>query len=255
MDHRIKAKSYGFGDWIRGFWLIYFVLSIGVIGATLAFGVVVPLYILGIIWSPATRAGDWVMCRGIRLLMSLQPWLSADIELDIPHAGKGCLLVSNHRSHLDAFILLSRVQGIRILAKSSLFMIPFLGILMRLSKQIPTRRGDIRSFLQAMQSVRARAASGDVVHVFPEMTRCSPGYVGTQEFLVAPFHAAMQGGLPVVPIVFEGTDAVWPKSAWKIHYRRPVRVRALTPLDPAQFKSSDELMIEARRRIQEALVS
>jgi 1-acyl-sn-glycerol-3-phosphate acyltransferase len=238
-----------------GLWLSYFVLSIAAIGAALAYGLVVPLYLLGFLWSPANKAADLVMVRGIRLLMAVQPWLEAEIELDLPAYGQGCLLVSNHRSHLDAFLLLSRVPGVRILAKSSLFSIPFLGLLMRLSKQIPAKAGDLPSFARAMEQIGARAANGETVHVFAEMTRCAPGFAGTQDFSIAPFHAAMRGGFPIIPIAIQGTDEAWPKNSMGIRFGQNVRVRSLGRLDPAAFCSSSELMAETRRRIHQALVS
>lgn len=235
--------------------LIYFLLSIALVGAVLAYGLVVPLYILGYLLPPAKKLADRVMVKGIQLLMTLQPWLSADIQLNLPQGGRGCLLVSNHRSHLDAFILLSRVQGIRILAKSSLFRIPFLGLLMRLSKQIPTKRGDLKSFQTAMDEVRTKLDSGEVVHVFAEMTRCETGFRGLKDFSVAPFKVALEGNFPIIPIVFQGTDEVWPKSALSLQLRRPVRVTALDPLAPREFHSSFDLMSETRHRIEQVLLA
>ena len=246
MDIQVKAKSV---------WLLYFVLCIGIVGGILAYGVVIPLYILGYLWPSAANLADRVMCRGIRLLMLIQPWFRGDVELDLPQNGKGCLLVSNHRSHLDAFILLSRVEGIRILAKSSLFHIPFLWPMMRLSKQIPVKRGNLQSFFQAIDRVEALVSQGDTVHVFPEMTRCERGFSGTQSFSIAPFRSAMKGGFDVVPIVIEGTDEVWPKSTLGLCFRQPVRVRSLKALDPKKFSSADELMRAAREQIQSALLA
>jgi 1-acyl-sn-glycerol-3-phosphate acyltransferase len=151
--------------------------------------------------------------------------------------------------------LLSRVEGIRILAKSSLFRIPFLWPMMRLSKQIPVERGNLQSFFQAIDRVEALVTQGDTVHVFPEMTRCERGFHGTQSFSIAPFRSAMKGGFDVVPIVIEGTDEVWPKSAWGLRFRQPVRVRSLKALDPKEFSSADELMQAARGQIQSALLA
>lgn len=259
MNTQVKANSpLALEGCAAGFWLLYFVSSIAVVGAVLAYGLVAPLHFIGFVWSPASRAADRVMRDGIRLLMRLQPWLSAEVSLELSRGvapgGRGRLLVSNHRSHLDAFILLSQVPGIRILAKRSLFFVPFLGLMMRLSRQIPVRRGDLRDFLKAMEEVKARVLRGETVHVFPEMTRCPEGLRGTREFSLAPFHAAMQARLPVVPIAFAGTDRAWPKGRLGLGFRRPVRVRALEPLDPAHFGSAEALMAEARRRIDSALL-
>jgi len=247
MDIQVKAKSA---------WLLYFALSIALIGGVLAYGLVIPLYLLGYFYAPAVRTADRVMRDGIWLLMSVQPWFRGEIDprlSELSPAARGCLLVSNHRSNLDVFILLSRIQGIRVLAKNSLFFIPFLGLMMRLSKQIPVRRGSTHSFLDAMDTACARIAGGDVVHVFPEMTRCERGFKGTLHFSLAPFRMAKRAEIPVIPIVFEGTDEVWPKSSLGLRFRKPVKVRALPALDPRDFSSSQDLMLEARRRIEQAL--
>jgi 1-acyl-sn-glycerol-3-phosphate acyltransferase len=246
MDIQVKAKS---------MWLFYFGVTIVVIGGVMAYTVVIPLYLAGYFLPPAAELADRLTRNGIRFLMSVQPWFCGEIDLDLPHGGKGCLLVSNHRSHLDAFILLSRIQGVRILAKSSLFYIPFLGMMMRLTKQIPVERGNVQSFLRAIDLVGVRISQGEVAHVFPEMHRCEGGFEGTQNFSIAPFHMAKVGGFPVIPIVFQGTDDVWPKSSLSLRFRRQVRVRSLQPLNPKDFSSSEELLRETRRRIDQALLA
>lgn len=235
----------------RPIWLAYFLATIAIVGATVAYGISVPFYVLGHWSNRSRRIADIVLCRGIRVLMSLQPWLNAKVDLKSLQLtrGQGRLLVSNHRSHLDAFLLLSRVEGIRIFAKRSLFAIPFLGTMMRLSRQIPVERGKIDSFWKAIETVRTRLQAGETVHVFPEMTRCPPNLRGTLDFSTAPFLTAMQERSVIVPIVFDGTDGVWPKGAFGLSFRSPIRVRALDPIDPAGFASADELKREVKRRI------
>jgi 1-acyl-sn-glycerol-3-phosphate acyltransferase len=187
--------------------------------------------------------------------MRIQPWFAGTIAVsnrDLPAFG-GCLTVSNHRSHLDAFILLSHIQGVRILSRKSLFRIPFLGWMMRAMRQIPVESGNVESFVSAMDRVREWIEQGERVHVFPEMTRCPPGMRGTQEFIAAPFHAAIKAHAAVFPIVFLGTDDVWPKGSFSLSFRRKVEARLLDPILPGQFTSAAELRSEARRRIDEAL--
>jgi 1-acyl-sn-glycerol-3-phosphate acyltransferase len=238
-------------------WLLYFLLTIAGIGLPLAWAISTPLYLLGYLWHPAVRAADRVMGHAIHLLMSVQPWLSAEIDISIPDARlrkTGYLLVSNHRSHLDSFLLLSRVPGIRILAKKSLFYVPFLGLMMRLTRQIPTERGKLGSFWTAIEVIRENLRRGEAVHVFPEMTRCPPGFVGTQDFLTAPFLTAIQEKVPVLPIAFKGTDAAWPKGYFGLWRAQPISAKKLEIIDPSQFTSAEALRDETRRRINEALI-
>jgi 1-acyl-sn-glycerol-3-phosphate acyltransferase len=178
--------------------------------------------------------------------------LNAKIDFrSIPEGG--FLLVSNHRSHLDAFILLSKIRGIKIMARRSLFSLPGIGTIMSVSRQIPVEEQGMGSYLLAMETVRKRLRGGETVHVFPEMTRCPHGFVGTLDFSPMPFHIARQEGIPILPIVFKGTDSVWPRGEMGLKFRRPVVGNMLDQVDPKQFNSTLDLKIEVQRRIAEAL--
>ena len=213
--------------------------------------------------------GDFIICRGMQYcLLSIQPWMKADIKIDLSGLRKsaieatpgadltptGALIVSNHRSHLDAFILLSRIPGLRILAKSTLFYVPGLGPMMWGSQQIPVER-KIDAFFKAMNLVRSRLQGGNFVHIFPEMTRCEPGHKGTRQFSSLPFLIAIQQKVPILPIVFVGTDDVWPKSRFGLAFRKPMRAISLPIVNPENFSSAESLRTEVRRRINEALES
>jgi len=202
-------------------WLLYFLLSIGVIGFLLGYLICIPLYIVGRVWKPSQDAADRVLRSGIALLMRVQPWFEANIDLPLQTVGRrpAQLTVSNHRSHLEAFILLSHIEGIRILAKRALFSVPFLGIMMRATKQIPVSRGSFDAFFRAMDEVKLRLEKGERVHVFPEMTRADRGATGLRNFSTAPFRAAIHARATVQPIAFLGTDDVWPKGIFGLSYR------------------------------------
>jgi 1-acyl-sn-glycerol-3-phosphate acyltransferase len=227
-------------------WMAYFFFMIALVGAAIGYGIGAPLLLLGRVFPKARRAGERVFRRGIALLMRLEPWLDARYEIALV---PGAMTVANHRSHLDAFLLLSRIAGIRIVCKHSLFYIPGLSVAMRLMRHIPVRRGDSSSYWRAMEQVREGLRNQEAVHVFPEMTRCEPGLGGTQPFHLAPFHVAFQEKVKVIPIAIQGTDQVWPKGLAKLSWRRPVRVTSLAPLDPRDFRSASDLAAETRRRI------
>lgn len=230
--------------------LLYFFLSIVAIGLPLCAALVLPFYLLGVRIPSARRAADLVMRRGISWLMNVQYWLRRDVRLEIP-AG-GALVVSNHRSHLDVFLLLAQVPGVRILAKDSLFRIPFLNVMMKASGQIRSTRGDPESFWAAMRRVGERLREGEIVHIFPEMTRCRPGFKGTGGFALAPFKVARDAGRPVVPVVITGSDDLWPRGRLALGHGS-VKVTSLEPVDPNAFANAEALRDEVRRRIEEAL--
>lgn len=235
----------------QAFWLSYFILSLATLGLLFAFVLGTPLYLLGRWHRPSRVLADRFIRRGGQSLFAVQPWFNADIKL--PRQPGRMLIVSNHRSHLDAFILLSRIVGIRILAKDSLFRVPFLGIMMRLMDQIPVRSGHIESYFAAMDVVRERLRGGETVHVFPELTRCERGMKGVRNFSLLPFQVAIQEKVSVLPVVFKGTDSAWGKGQKRIHFRAPIRAHALEPIDASSFSSAQELKNVVQSRIEQAL--
>jgi 1-acyl-sn-glycerol-3-phosphate acyltransferase len=124
--------------------------------------------------------------------------------------------------------------------------------MMRASRQIPVAR-NINSFFAAMDEVRKRLREQNIVHVFPEMTRCEPRMAGTQNFSALPFAIAIQEKVLILPVVFRDTDATWPKNRFGLCFRKPVQAWTLAPVDAAQFTSSEELRTSVRRLITEAL--
>lgn len=229
--------------------LLYFLLTIGVLGFLLGYLCGAPLLLVGRVWRPAWRLGGRVMCRGIDWLMRLQPWLRIEGTVALPER---CMTVSNHRSHLDMFLLLARVRNIRAVAKADLFRIPLLGPMMRVLRQLPVDRGSVESYWRAMDTAVQAAEAGDPVHVFPEMTRCEPGRSGTDAFHLAPFRVATRAKVPVVPIVIHGTDRCWPKGHVGC-FPGTVRIESLAPVDPSDFPDAARLRDEVRSRIDRRL--
>ncbi|MGE4130734.1 MAG: lysophospholipid acyltransferase family protein [Bdellovibrionales bacterium] len=234
-------------------WLGYFLLTIAVVGFSFATVLFFPVRLLSRFLPGLEKWPDHILQMGIRLLLLLQPWLKARVALDLPENEHGVLLVSNHRSHLDVFILLSRVPGIRIMARKNLFRIPFLSLMMKATRQIGVERGSLEAWSQAMETLRERLTKGERVHVFPELTRCEPGFAGVRNFASGPFLAAIQKDSTVLPIVIKNTDAVWPKGQVGLHFRPSVEVISLAPIRARDFSSADILRREVHSRIAEAL--
>ncbi|MBC7692409.1 MAG: 1-acyl-sn-glycerol-3-phosphate acyltransferase [Methylotenera sp.] len=243
------------------FWLFYFISSIAILGSVFVYFLTAPLLLLGFRFPRVQRVGEQRMLYAVQLLLTCQPWLKLQSRVPAkwaqanPRGAPGCLFISNHRSHLDVFLLISRIQGLRVFARSSLFNVPFLGAMMRLTRQIPADRGRLQSFVSGMDMVRKRLSEGERVHIFPELARCNPGLQGTRSFVLAPFHAAIQEQVPVVPIVISGTDSVWPRGLARIHFRRPIQVLTLKPILPGEFQSAEQLRDEVKRRIDEVLLT
>jgi 1-acyl-sn-glycerol-3-phosphate acyltransferase len=237
-----------------GFWLGFFLISIAVLGGFFAYLISVPLLLISKTGVISRNPGERALAYGVHVLLKVQPWLNADVQLprgrdQLP----GTLYLSNHRSHLDAFFLLAAIPGIRILARSSLFRVPGLGFMMKQLQQISVHRGDAAGYLRAMEQIRDRIHRGESVHVFPEMTRCPAGLDGVQAFSLLPFKMAHDAGCRVVPLVFKRTDAVWPKGYSGLVYGETIQVRTLPALDVRRFTTAAELRTEVVGRIESEL--
>jgi len=239
-------------------WMLYFFLTIGLVGFVFSYLLALPLCIAGRLWPRLWKWGGRIQAKGVATLMKLQPWFYADIIFDVPRTRlgeRGYLTVSNHRSHLDMFILLSHIPNIRAITKRDLFFIPFLNIMMVALKMIPVRRKDVGSFLESMDIARAAIDKGDPVHIFPELSRCPSGMCGTNEFSSLPFRMAQKAKVLIYPIVFVGTDGAWPKETLGIRFGSPVKVRTLAAINPSDFDNAHDLRLEVKSRIDRELLS
>lgn len=237
-------------------------------GCILVFGIptmilYVPCALVGLLWpkaqeiTPIQRVTDRILLYGVKVLFWTQPWMKTDIQIDEPKrlSKPGVLMVSNHRSHLDVFLLLSQITGIRVLAKKSvLYALPIAPMVL-LSRQILVKRGDPNAYLRAMDKVRDRLLRGETVHVFPEMSRAEAGAVGTRNFSAAPFSAALQAGASILPVVIRGTDSVWPKGSNELDADGRIELKSLPLVDSNAFSSANELRTEVRRLIEMSLTA
>ncbi len=243
-------RSYFWFYYLGIVWALLFILPVHL--------VMVPLCLLGFFWEPAWGAATHFNRIMFRIILWLQPWYRGELDIRLPaevaNLNKGCLVVSNHRSHLDAFLLFHELTHIRLVAKHLLYYVPLYGHLMPLLKMIRVKQNDPASYLRAMEKVKRGLLKGHRVHVFPEMTRCEPGALSTNIFQRAPFHAAREAGTPVLPIAFWGTDEIWGKGSQKISLGKKAWAKSLQPVDPKKFPDSLSLANHVRAEIDRAVL-
>ncbi|MCF7935013.1 MAG: 1-acyl-sn-glycerol-3-phosphate acyltransferase [Synergistales bacterium] len=131
-------------------------------------------------------------------------------------SGKGSLprehpyiVVSNHCSNLDPVVVgVSCPVRLRYLAKEELFGVPLLGPLIRVLGASPVRRDDGGGSGTALRHLLGFLEQGEHVLLFPEGRRSRDGRLGSLEGGVALL--AKRSGLPVVPVVVQGTHRAMP---------------------------------------------
>jgi 1-acyl-sn-glycerol-3-phosphate acyltransferase len=164
------------------------------------------------------------------------------------------LVVANHRSHLDVFILLTIVFKMRAVANAKLFKIPGLGLVMKLLGNFPMERGNIEVYKRTLKNIQQAFNDQHTVLFFPEMTRCHPGEEGIQKFRLTAFQLARENNIQIIPIVLSDTDFVWPKGHVGMDFRKKISVVALKAVNPKDFSNSADLSIYVHTMMEKKLM-
>ena len=175
------------------------------------------------------------ICDGLGLQRELR---GAHLLESVPQA----VIVANHQSLTDIIVIGSFLRrDYRWLAKSSLFHVPLMGWHLRLAGHVPVHRGRDRARNRDLPArLRAVAEEGASLLFFPEGTRSEDGRL--QPFRKGAFVAAVQTGLPVLPVVVRGTGHLMQKGNIDVARRgRPsCTVTVLPPLLPPEGGSEVE---------------
>ena len=166
--------------------------------------------------------------------------------------GRSCIFMSNHVSNLDPPVVLPMLPGrSSVLLKKVLTKIPILGRAMLMAKFVPVERGSKRETAQASVIAAAHALnSGLNILVYPEGTRSRDGRLSS--FKKGPFYLAQQTGAPIIPVAVSGTQDMLRKGSMAITPGL-ARVQLLAAIDPAQFRSREEILAAVHAAIAEAL--
>ncbi|MFV0421128.1 lysophospholipid acyltransferase family protein [Oleidesulfovibrio sp.] len=185
------------------------------------------------------RASVWWLSMVLRLAgIRLHADLSA-----IPDELKGTPLVfvANHQSNFDIPLVMQAAEAWHpvFMAKQSLLDIPFFGACLRAGGHIGVDRDNPRKAVRSMDAAVSVAGKGRSVIVFPEGTRNKdPRTLG--KFRAGGALIALRAGLPVVPLVLEGTADLLPSGKLILGTRRDVYLRALPPFDLSAYGERDK---------------
>jgi 1-acyl-sn-glycerol-3-phosphate acyltransferase len=230
-------------------WLTVFATFTGNLYLVLG-SIIFPCLAILVSWLPPR--GNWAFACGrlwSRCLLTasaVRVRVSYDPALD---PGKSYVFLSNHQSLFDIPALTTTCPGqVRMMAKRSLFRVPFFGWSLAAAGFIPIDRNDRSTARQSFATALARIKAGTSILLFPEGTR-SP----TDELLPfqrGGFLLAMKTGLPIVPVGIRGGRVIQHRGNWAI---RPgtIEVRYGAPLSVADYgvRRKAQLIAEVRRQV------
>lgn len=207
------------------------------------------------------RIGFWyrlaaVICKPPLVVLFNRRWRGME---HIPAEG-GFITVVNHNSYLDslayAHFQYNTGRVPRFLAKEALFRTPFVGMVLRGTRQIPVYRETTDASNSCRAAVEA-VNSGECVTFYPEgtLTRDPDQWPMTGKTGAA--RTALLTRAPVIPVAQWGANEVMPPYAKRkrirLFPRKTFRVQAGPPIDLSRWHDA-ELNAETLRAATDAIM-
>jgi 1-acyl-sn-glycerol-3-phosphate acyltransferase len=171
--------------------------------------------------------------------------------LDVLHNHPVAVYACNHLSYMDTPAIFAALPfQFRILARSDLWKLPFIGWHLNRSGQIAVNVDNPRASIASLTNGVRALKSGMPLFVFPEGGRSRDGKLGT--FMSGPAYMAIRAGVPLIPMALVGTYELLP-----IHTRhfspRPLELRIGAPISTQGLttRQSEQLTEQLRQAIEE----
>jgi putative phosphoserine phosphatase/1-acylglycerol-3-phosphate O-acyltransferase len=185
---------------------------------------------VGLLKQSRRDAVNFTMSVGSDLTLGL-----AGIHLNVTgednlSSQRPAVFIFNHQSILDGFILMKLLrEDVAGVAKKEVASQPGFGQFARFANMALVDRGNTGQAKSALQPVVERLQEGYSIAISPEGTRSATPAVG--QFKKGAFHMAMQGGVPIVPVVIRNAgELLWRGSkvirsgAVDVHVHEPIWV-------------------------------
>lgn len=162
------------------------------------------------------------------------------------------IMVSNHRSQVDILSLYKIRRPFKWTSKAENFRMPFVGMVLTLTRSIPVNRESLRSGSKFIARAESEIKKGSSIMLFPEGTRSKKETM--RIFKEGAFLLAKKTGCPIIPIVHTGSENSFPGSSW-IMGPAQIRIQVLEEIQAETVNKLGvkELMSLTRERMEEGL--
>lgn len=165
----------------------------------------------------------------VRLFYAIPPFWRQRVEgMEHVDRNRPCVLVINHNSGVDIPTLYYLPLNFRWVSKREVFRVPFFGQFLVLHGDICIDRGrGSEAMAQLLREGRKWVDRGVSVAIFPEGTRSRDGEI--HRFKAGAFLLAKELGVPILPVVMDGTRTLIRKN-FMFDWRNRIRIRVLPPV-------------------------
>ena len=176
------------------------------------------------------RLQEWAAtaCRLADVRISVR----GDENLDHARRGESFVVISNHQSSYDIFVLMHTFPGsLRMVAKKEIFRVPIMGGAMRAARFVALDRGNSERARQALDDAKATFDAGTSVWIAPEGTRSPDGRL--LPFKKGGFMLALKAQRRILPVTVIDTNRVLPSKDHRVRSGQHVKLKFHAPIDPA----------------------
>lgn len=193
-------------------------------------GTTLPLLWLYLLVSSPGRHADRAVKWWSRMALTACGVRPRIVGLEHVRGIGAAILAANHASYIDSVVLMAAIPtDFRFVAKRRLAYYPLIGTVIRRAGHVTIEKATVAQQLAGATDLAHLLREGQQLLIFPEGTFFRPP--GLLPFRLGAFKAAVDAGLPVVPIALRGTRHVLPADTWMFR-RGPIEVTIGTPLVP-----------------------
>jgi 1-acyl-sn-glycerol-3-phosphate acyltransferase len=215
-------------------WLTYLLLLPLITLSTIFFGCI--SLICGL-WDRSGRQQHFIAHVWARTLLILSLSPVRLVNKDKLHEHEVAVYASNHLSYYDTPVLFAKLPfQFRILAKQSLWKIPFIGWYLNRSGQVPVDQSSGRAAIASLSRGVQTLKHGLPLVIFPEGGRAADGR--THPFLSGCAYMAIKAQVPLVPITLVGTYELLPIHTYHLH-PRPIAIIIGDPIPTSGLTTRD----------------
>jgi 1-acyl-sn-glycerol-3-phosphate acyltransferase len=212
-------------------------------------GILFPLtFIIWLVVLPFDRqrkVTHWMLVYQAMIISAIIPIWKIEIEgRKKAVRGKTYVIIANHQSILDILLINNLKFRFRWISKIENTGVPVLGWYLRMAGYITVNRGNEESKTEMLEKSLISLQKEISIMIFPEGTRSLNGEMGF--FKRGAFQLAIQAGVPILPVIINGTADILPKHGFRFRSGNKVHIKVLDPVNPSEFNTDNPDVLASR---------
>lgn len=230
-----------------------FIWLVGISLAIILFPVTFLVWLITFPFDKKKSAVHWFLAFQSIIICQLIPAKIIIRGREKAARGTTYVIISNHRSIIDILVINCLRYRFRWISKIENMKVPVLGWYLKMTGYITVDRSDDESKAEMLSRSLECLKSGTSIMIFPEGTRSPDDTIGF--FKRGAFQLAIYAGVPVLPVLINGTGDILPKHGFIFRGKHAITVQVLDPVLPSDFgtTSPEELALKFNALIRTGL--